>query len=102
MRSFTDFPVVSCSYRAITCPLGVVLLAAAGLSTVACDGGPLLAWSVVDSPDAAGSFHGIQGVTVCVDHHPEIDCAVTDASGAFELRDVPNHVELLLTLKKAG
>jgi hypothetical protein len=76
------------------------------------DGGNTVAlkWQVVASPTPgtgpapdpdAGSM-GIPDVTVCVNGHAEIPCAMTGPDGTFSLPGLPQATDVVVTFKKDG
>ena len=52
--------------------------------------------------DASTQFPPIEGVKVCAQGHPEIDCVVTAADGSFTIAGLPGGADVALTLEKPG
>ncbi|HVU00935.1 MAG TPA: hypothetical protein VHE30_04255 [Polyangiaceae bacterium] len=63
-----------------------------------------LKWKVLPAsdPNSDAPPSGIAGVHVCVDEHPEIACADSDADGFFTLKHLPQTSDVVLELTKDG
>lgn len=51
---------------------------------------------------ATGATTPVEGVRVCIEGHPEIACATTNAMGTYRLENVPTSADLLLDFTKEG
>ncbi len=82
--------------------LCVAALVGAACSDPSSDPFVQLKWKVVAEGPPNTTFPAIAGAKVCVDAHPEVACATTDADGAFTLKDLPANAELVLVTDEDG
>jgi len=59
-------------------------------------------WRVVTGDGFLAPARAVEGARVCVDGHPEVACATTDAGGSFKLQGVPAREDLIVTVDKEG
>ncbi len=59
-------------------------------------------WRVNWYDSASGDVVNLEGATVCVDDHPDVECQQTDADGLFTLTGLPPDSDVVLTVEKSG